>query len=225
MANSRGGMQMGMQGAMMGAQVGGPWGALIGGGLGFLFGNSMPDNEKIMKQKFNDEVVRNTARSMFEMQREQTQENKRTSAALASYQSNRKVQASTMNANYGAADIIGSSAEALKQTLDWQTNEAMNQTVLNAITGAENFNTRLDQLTNQATNQLQRNREGSATINPAELVQTGMSLYSTFKSGGGLQGMVGAAKAYAPTSIKPTPSIWQANTTSSVIDLFNSAVQ
>ena len=119
------GGQWAMQGAQMGSNFG-PWGAVIGAAAGFVFGKSAPDNEKIMADKYNAEVVKNAARDLFEMRRVQNEENKRTAQALAQYQDNRKVQTASINAQLGASDIIGSSANALKQTLDLQTNEAMN---------------------------------------------------------------------------------------------------
>lgn len=183
------GGQWAMQGAQMGSNFG-PWGAVIGAAAGFVFGKSAPDNEKIMADKYNAEVVKNAARDLFEMRRVQNEENKRTAQALAQYQDNRKVQTATINAQLGASDIIGSSANALKQTLDLQTNEAMNQTMINAITGIENYNTRIDQMTNQRVATLQRYR-GKAPMDAGKLVSTGVDIYKQFQtegSGGMMQG-------------------------------------
>lgn len=181
--NKQQGGAMAMQGAQMGSQFG-PWGALIGAGIGWDLGSTAPDNEKIMLDKYNAEVVKNAARDLFEMRRVQNEENKRTSQALAQYQDNRKVQTASINAQLGAADIIGASANALKQTLDLQTNEAMNQTMINAITGMENFNTRIDQMTNQRIASLQRYR-GQAPLDAGKLVSTGVDIYKQFQTGSG----------------------------------------
>lgn len=180
--------QSGGQWAMTGAQMGsnfGPWGALIGAAAGFVFGKSAPDNEKIMADKYNAEVVKFAARDLFDMRRAQNEENKRTSQALAQYQDNRRVQTAAISAQMGAADIIGSSANALKQTLDFQTTEAMNQTVINAMTGFENFNTRVDQMTNQRVASLQRYR-GKAPMDAGKLVSTGVDIYKQFNQDGSL---------------------------------------
>lgn len=180
--NKQQGGAMAMQGAQMGSQFG-PWGALIGAGIGWDLGSTAPDNEKIMLDKYNAEVVKNAARDLFEMRRVQNEENKRTSQALVQFQDNRKVQTASINAQLGAADIVGASANALKQTLDLQTNEAMNQTMINAITGMENFNTKVDQMTNQRTLSLQRYR-GQAPLDAGKLVSTGVDIYSQFNTQG-----------------------------------------
>lgn len=180
--NKQQGGAMAMQGAQMGSQFG-PWGALIGAGIGWDLGSTAPDNEKIMLDAYNAEVVKNAARDLFEMRRVQNEENKRTAQALAQYQDNRRVQNATITAQYGAADIIGASADALKQTLDLQTNEAMNQTMINAITGMENFNTRIDQMTNQRIASLQRYR-GQAPLDAGKLVSTGVDIYNQFNTQG-----------------------------------------
>lgn len=187
MANMEQGFGMGVQGAQMGAQVGGPWGAVIGGIAGFALGSKIPDFAKIAMEKYNAEVVKNAARDLFDMRRVQNQENMRTAQALATYQDNRKVQMASINAQYGAADIIGSSANALKQTLDVQTNEAMNLTMLNAITGIENYNTRVDQMTNQRIASLQRTK-GTAPMDAGQLVTQGVGLYKELNSQGSIGG-------------------------------------
>lgn len=195
-ANWQSGGQWAMQGAQMGSNFG-PWGALIGAAAGFVFGKSAPDNEKIMADKYNAEVVKFAARDLFDMRRAQNEENMRTSAAIAQYQDNRKVQTSSITAQMGAADIIGSSANALKQTLDLQTNEAINQTLINAKTGFENYNTRVDQMTNQRIASLQRYK-GKAPMDAGKLVSTGVDIYKQFNQDGSLtQGatsMMGAFK-------------------------------
>lgn len=180
MANMQGALSTGMQGAQMGASIGGPWGAVIGGAAGILLGSKIPDTAKIMMDKYNAEVVKNAARDLFDMRRAQNQENMQTSQAIANLQANKKVQAASLNAQLGASDIIGSSAQALQQTLDLQTNEAVNQTMLNAVTGIENYNTRVDQMTNQRIASLQRTT-GTKPMDAGQLVTQGVGLYGQLK--------------------------------------------
>lgn len=229
--NKQQGGAMAMQGAQMGSQFG-PWGALIGAGIGWDLGSTAPDNAKIMLDKYNAEVVKNAARDLFEMRRVQNEENKRTSQALAQFQDNRKVQTASINAQLGAADIIGASANALKQTLDLQTNEAMNQTMINAITGMENFNTKVDQMTNQRVVSLQRYR-GQAPLDAGKLVSTGVDIYKQFHRDGsmtqGANSMMGAFKnvwsggTSTPVAIERNDPRW-VNTSNTNLAAFNSAV-
>lgn len=201
------GGQWGMQGAQMGSNFG-PWGAVIGGAAGFVFGKSAPDNDKIMLDKYNAEVVKFAARDLFDMRRVQNEENKRTSAALAQYQDNRRVQTSSIVASMGAADIVGSSANALKQTLDFQTTEAMNQTLINAATGIENYNTRVDQMTNQRIASLQRYK-GKAPMDAGKLVSTGVDLYNQFNQDGSLTRNIQSGSQSIMSSFK---NLWSPST-------------
>lgn len=226
--NKQQGGAMAMQGAQMGSQFG-PWGALIGAGIGWDLGSTAPDNEKIMLDKYNAEVVKNAARDLFEMRRVQNEENKRTSQALAQFQDNRKVQTASINAQLGAADIIGASANALKQTLDLQTNEAMNQTMINAITGMENFNTKVDQMTNQRVVSLQRYR-GQAPLDAGKLVSTGVDIYQQFQSTGkgaslmdSFQGFWGGGAKSTPVAIERNDPRW-VDKSNGNLNMFNSSV-
>lgn len=232
--NWQSGGQYAMQGAQLGGQVGGGYGAVIGAAAGFVFGKSAPDNNKMMLDKYNAEVVKFAARDLFDMRRVQNEENMRTSAALAQYQDNRKVQNATITAQYGAADIIGSSASALKQTLDLQTNEAMNQTIINAFTGIENYNTRVDQMTNQRVASLQRYK-GQAPLDAGKLVSTGVDLYKQFNTDGsltksiqtGTQSLMGTFRnlwsGNTPVAIETSDPRW-VDKSNSNLSIFNSSV-
>lgn len=182
--NAASGLSAGIQGAKLGGALGGPWGAVGGGLLGLVLGGKAKDQEKEMAKKYNDQVVKYAAQDLFDMQRQQNVQNTRTAQALASYQDNSRVQSSTVVANMGAADIIGSSAQALIQTMDFQTNAAKAETLVNWETGIENYNTTVDRMTNQRSASLKRNREGGG-VDVAGLVSGGVDLYNKFGKGEG----------------------------------------
>src|SRR5574344_1643842 len=112
-----------VRGAQFGGQVGGPIGAAIGGSVGFLmgaFGGDPLRHAKRAQEQYNAEVVKNTIRSLFDRERAQQVERMRTARALQSYQAQGKTQISTVRAGYRAADLIGASAQALAQAIDYQ---------------------------------------------------------------------------------------------------------
>lgn len=240
MADMGQGFSTGLQGATLGALLGGGAGAAIGGGIGLAAGlyasKKAQAAAKVMMEKYNAEVVKNAARDLFDMRRVQNQENLRTAQALAQYQDNLKVQSSSIVAQFGAADIIGSSAQALQQTLELQSNEAANMTMINAVTGIENHNIRLEQMTNQRVLSLQRNT-GSQPMDAGQLLSQGVSLYKQLNTDGTLAAdlkrggnqLMGAFK-----SVWSTPSTQSVNsgglsglfdaTKSSTKALFNSSV-
>ena len=106
-----------MQGAQLGGKFGGAWGAAGGAVLGFLAGGKAQKRQDEAVKQYNNQVVKYAAQDLFDLRKQQNVENIRTSQALATYQGNKKVQNSAITAAMGAADIIGSSAQALKQTL------------------------------------------------------------------------------------------------------------
>lgn len=189
MANMQGGLSAGMQGAQMGGQLGGGVGAAIGGIAGFVLGFTTPDYEKIAREKYNNEVVKNTITSLFDMRRVQNVENMRTAQALASYRDQQSVTTSSYNAQYGATDVVGSSADALKQTLAFQTDQAVAQTWFNFETGIDNYNTRVEGTVNSALAGLRRTKGDSRTMDLGALTKSGLDLYSQY--GGGFKNMVG----------------------------------
>lgn len=176
--NFQQGLASGMQGAKLGGKFGGLYGAIGGGILGLVLGGSDNSAEKAAKQ-YNDQVVKFAAQDLFDMRRQQNIQNARASQALEQYQTNNKVQGSTINANMGAADIIGSSAQALKQTLAFQTQEAMAQTLANWDVGIANYNTTIDRNTNQRAASLQRST-GQQGADLGSLISAGVDLYNEY---------------------------------------------
>lgn len=185
MANAQQGLQLGMQGAQIGGQLGGGWGAVAGGVGGLLLGLTGKDRQKTMAKQYNDQVVKFAAQDLFDLRREQNFENMRTAQALASYQDQSKVGRASLTASAGASDILGSSADALAQTLDFQTKEAMAQTVMNWDIGIGNYNIQIDQMSNQRLASLQRYKE-SQPMDLGKLVSSGISMYKQY--GGDLKG-------------------------------------
>lgn len=175
-----------MQGAQLGGKFGGPWGAAGGAILGFIAGGKAEKRQNEATKKYNDQVVKYAAQDLFDLRRQQNVENVRTAQALSSYQMGKKVQNSAITASLGASDIIGSSASALKNTLDFQTQQAEAETMLNWETGIENYNTGINQLNNQRDAQFKRqNAAGQEDL--GALVKGAASLYKDY--GGGFAGM------------------------------------
>ena len=167
-----------MQGAQMGGQVGGAWGSVIGGVLGGVLGYNTADPTKAAleaQRKYNDAVVKNTITDLFDMERAQQVERMRTARALQSYQAQGKTQISTVRAGYGAADLIGASAQALAQAIDYQTTQALEVTRFNYAVGFDNYLTGIEQTTNKGVNALQQ------SVNSGQ--QQPMDIYSMFKVG------------------------------------------
>lgn len=186
MANIASGLNSGIQGAKLGSNFG-PWGTLIGGIGGALFGLGASDPNKALlesQKKYNAEVVRNTAQSLFDREREQQVSRMRTARALQSYQAQGKTQISTVRANYGAADLVGASAQALAQTLDFQTKQAEAATLFNYGVDFANYNTAIDQITKQGVNSVQQEIQA--------VQQKGLDLAGLLGAG---KGLLGAAKS------------------------------
>lgn len=181
-SNVSAGVSTGMQGAQLGGQFGGLYGAIIGGVAGFALGFSTPDYEKIAREKYNNEVVKNTATALFDLRRVQNIENLRTSQALIAYQDNRKVSQSQYTAQYGAADIIGSSADALNQVLDYQTEQAIAQTWFNYQTGIDNYNTSVESTVNSAMSGLRRTKGSTNQMDLGAITKQGLQMYNQYGS-------------------------------------------
>lgn len=179
--NFTAGVNTGMQGAQLGANFG-PQGALIGGIAGFALGFQTPDYEKIAREKYNSEVLKNFAKSLFDTRKVQNIENMRTAQALAAYQDNLRVQGSSYNAQYGAADMIGSSTTALKQAMDFQTQEAKRGVLINWETQIDNMNTSIDAMANQSMAGLRRTKGDTRQMDYAGLVKTGLDLYGQYRN-------------------------------------------
>lgn len=178
--NMQAGFSTGMQGAQMGGQVGGIWGAVIGGVGGFALGYGTPDYEKIAREKYNNEVVKNTISSLFDMRRVQNVENMRTAQAIAAYRDQQSVTTSAYNAQYGANDVVGSSAEALKQTLAFQTDQAIAQTWFNYETGIDNYNIGVEGTVNTAMAGLRRTKGDQRTMDLGAMTKAGLDMYKQY---------------------------------------------
>ena len=181
-------LQNGIQGASQGAQLGslgGPWGAVIGAVIGGVMGLTTPDYEGKAIRKHNDEVVKNAMNDLFDLRRVQNSQNMQTAQTLMQYQDQRKLMAAQANVQYGAADMLGSSTAALRKTMDFQTNEAMSQTMYNWEVGVGEHNQEVHRITNSAQNSLRRQRGAQNQIDYAGLVKTGVSAYQGIKGSGG----------------------------------------
>lgn len=178
--NMQAGLSTGMQGAQMGGQVGGMWGAVIGGVAGFALGYGTPDYEKIAREKYNNEVVKNTISSLFDMRRVQNVENMRTAQALAAYRDQQAVTTSSYNAQYGANDVVGASADALKNTLAFQTDQAIAQTWFNYETGIDNYNIGVEGTVNSALAGLRRTKGDQRTMDLGALTKSGLDMYKQY---------------------------------------------
>lgn len=220
MAISGQGISSAMQGAKLGSTLGGGYGAAAGAVVGLLAGNSAAKRAEKARDKYNDQVVKLAAQDLFDMRRVQNVQNIRTAQALSTYQTNKKTQTSTIVASLGAADIIGSSAQALQQTLEYQTNEAMAETMLNWETGVENYNTQIDQQTAQRDSTLQKAAAEGTEIDAGALLSAGVDLYSTVKGGGLLTGddlniAKNKVKHAGYSLMGQLSSVWSENTGSS----------
>ena len=174
------GLQGGVQGATLGAQVGGVHGAIIGGAIGLGLGLIQGEQQQKAMEAYNREVVKNATKSIFDMRRLQNTQNIQTAQALSAYQDQFRTGKSTYNAAYGAADIIGSSADALTNTLRFQTQEATQQVWFNFDVGVQNYNANIDQIINNATGQLGTKQPLNAQGLASNLNQ-GLKLYSRYK--------------------------------------------
>lgn len=181
--NSQGGLQGAQQGAQIGSMFGG-YGAAYGAVIGGVLGLFIPDAEKEMIQKWNSQVVKNFSEDLFDLQRAQNIENIRTAQALLNYQDQKAVARASMNANYGAAELLGSSAQALAQTMEFQTQQATAQVWQNYETNIDNMNNTIDQMANQASASLKTRKQVGAQDYSA-LVKSGIDIYSGLKGKGG----------------------------------------
>lgn len=182
-----------VNGAQFGGAVGGPVGAAIGGTIGLLvgaFGGDPLRHAKKAQEKYNAEVVKHTAQSLFDRERAQQVERMRTARALQSYQAQGKTQQGTIKANYGAADLVGGSAVALSQALDFQSKQAEAATLFNYGVGYSNYLTDIEAASQQGVNSLQRTFDAPAQqpVDIGQLYAAGKSMYDGFKQMGNSQG-------------------------------------
>lgn len=230
-------LSTGMQGAQIGGKFGGAWGAVGGGIIGLIAGGQAEKRQNKATEAYNNQVVKYAAQDLFDLRRQQNVANVRTAQALASYQDNKKVQNSAITASLGAADIIGSSAQALKQVMDFQTQEAKAETMLNWETGIENYNTTINRAENQRNQQFKR-QSAAGQEDLGTLVSGAVGLYKDYRYGGALMeddveflwdnrsqlGNLAKSKVQqgASTLMGKLGSVWTASTTKATI---NSDVQ
>lgn len=217
MGNSSGAGQGIVNGAKAGAQFG-PVGAGIGAVVGGVIGYFSPDVAKEQRQamlKYNAEVTRYTTQSLFDIQRQRVTERMRTSQALSTYQDNTETAISTLKAQYGAADVVGSSARALGMTVDFQTDQAMAQEWFNFDVGIDNYNTNVGAIVNRGLSSLS-NKAGSY-VNPNQAaalgstIQTGVDAYAKYsrtqsaaKASQGTLSAMGLQLSSTPQSTQPS---------------------
>lgn len=185
MANPTASLNLGIQGAQLGGRFGAV-GSAIGGALGFAVGLFSSDPSKPLlkaQEKYNNEVVRNTVQSLFDREREQQVSRMRTARALQSYQAQGKTQISTVRAGMGAADLIGGSAVALAQAIDYQTKQAEAATMFNYGVDFDNYLTSINQISQQGVNSLQQsiNAPQQKGVNLGDLYSAGKSAYEGFQ--------------------------------------------
>lgn len=158
----------GINAASTGAQLGsnfGPMGTAIGAGVGLAAGLFDNREKAAMKQldQFNKQVVTNTARSLFDLERQRVSERMRTVQAIGSYQAQRTTALSSLKAQYGAMDVIGSSADAMKQAYSYQVDQALAQEAFNFEVGIDNYNTDVMSIVNQGLSQIRYSTGNEAT--------------------------------------------------------------
>lgn len=188
----------GINAASTGAQLGanfGPLGAAIGGGVGLVAGLFDNREKAAVKQldQFNKQVVNNTARSLFDLERQRVSERMRTVQALGAYQAQRSTALSSLKAQYGAMDVIGSSADAMKQAYSYQVDQALAQEAFNFEVGIDNYNTDVMSIVNQGLSQIRYSTGNAATqLDVKGLVSGAKDLKAGYSAAKGLFGTGGS---------------------------------
>lgn len=188
----------GINAASTGAQLGSNFGALgsaIGGGVGLVAGLFDNREKAAMKQldQFNKQVVNNTARSLFDLERQRVSERMRTVQALGAYQAQRSTALSSLKAQYGAMDVIGSSADAIKQAYSYQVDQALAQEAFNFEVGIDNYNTDVMSIVNQGLSQIRYSTGNAATqLDVKGLVSGAKDLKAGYSAAKGLFGTGGS---------------------------------
>ena len=170
--NLASGINTGVTGAQLGGQLGGGMGAAIGGTIGLVAGLFSNTEKQALKQNeaWNKQVTNNVARSLFDLERQRVSERMRTTSAMLDYNANRSTTLSTLRSQYAAADVIGSSSNALKQAYAFQLDQAMAQEMFNFEVGIDNYNTNVMQVVNQGLGQLRGSIQGSGGLDFKNLV-------------------------------------------------------
>lgn len=176
-----------LNGAMTGASLGavaGPWGMAIGAVAGLALGIVQDDANAKATEKQLRGIATNTYTALFDLQRQHNLENMRTSQAIADYKNQGKLAVAQVNANYGANEVIGASADALRQAINYQEQQAEQSVWLNHTTSVDNFNNQVNSIITQSNNQITQavNSDGQANLQQlGGLVSTGLQMYSKYK--------------------------------------------
>ncbi len=188
--NLEGGISTGMTGAQVGGQVGGGWGAVAGAAIGFVVGAANDPDKHLKKrtEEYNRQVTKNVAHSLFDLERQRISERMRTTSAMLGYNAQRSTTLSSLRAQYGAIDVIGSSTNALKQAYAFQLDQAIAQEYFNFDVGIDNYNTNVMQVVNQGLGQLrydykQQNQQSMSPDMISGMLQKGMSMFGGKGSG------------------------------------------
>ena len=188
--NLEGGISTGMTGAQVGGKVGGGWGAVIGAVAGFVVGAANDPDKHLKKrtEEYNRQVTKNVAHSLFDLERQRVSERMRTTSAMLGYNAQRSTTLSSLRAQYGAIDVIGSSTNALKQAYAFQLDQAIAQEYFNFDVGIDNYNTNVMQVVNNGLGQLrydykQQNQQSMSPDMISGMLQKGMSMFGGKGSG------------------------------------------
>lgn len=184
------GAARGMQAGMAAGGAFGGTGAAIGAIGGLLigaFGGDPTRHARRAMEAYNAQVVKNTAMDLFDKERAQQVERMRTAKALQSYQAQGKTQISSVRAGYGAADLIGGSAIALANAIDYQTEQAKAATMFNYEISFDNYLMSLEQSVSRGANALQQTIDSAPrqAMDIGQLFQAGKSAYDAYKSSRG----------------------------------------
>lgn len=184
-------VQMALQAAQLSADfgkaLGDPSVAALFGPISY-FASRQTKRELDRLDDFNRQVNQHTARALFDLERQRVSERMRTTSAMLGYNAQRSTTLSTLRSQYAAADVIGSSSNALKQAYAFQLDQAIAQENFNFEVGIDNYNTSVMQTVNQGLQQLRYSLgTQQPTMTPqaiAGVVKAGSSLF-----GGGQGGL------------------------------------
>lgn len=178
--------------AQMGGKLGGGYGAIAGGVIGAILGRSSAKKAQKALDQYNDQVVKNAATELFDMQRVNNAQKRVLGSALHEYSMQQSLAQGSYNAAYGAADMVGGSADALAQTLDYQTKQAKAELMYNYDMSVDNYNRSINSMASEASARLKRSTGAEVQgANFDALASKGAEMYSNYKknSSGGLSGL------------------------------------
>ena len=178
--------------AQMGGQLGGGWGAAAGAALGLVLGRSASKRAEKALEQYNNQVVKNAATELFDMQRVNNAQKRVLGSALHEYSMQQAQAQGSYNAAYGAADMIGGSANALAQTLDYQTKQAKVELMHNYDVSVDNYNRSINSMASEAEARLKSSTgEKGGGIDFVGLATKGAEMYSNYKTNKDTKGLSG----------------------------------